>query len=139
MRRILIIAAFLICYQIMLGQSITKPDPRITQRFGYEYVDFLLKNNPDLIIYYNYYLDYSYYLTDIPEGKAVSDIPILRYINNQSIDLGNFNVLLCDVKRFYDQPSYYRIDNKQLLIFYSEKEFMKAFNEYRKQKGLIND
>ena len=84
------------------------PDSRLYQCFEKSYVDNLLKNNPEKIAYYNFYLDHSYYTVKLdrigekpitgidihkvniksPDGKVTT-----RTFNETSFNTKTFNML----------------------------------------------
>ena len=122
----------------LLFSSFTKviPDARLVDYLGEEKLAILQKNDPDIIVYYNYFLDNSYIIQTLPADKLKGgnyktlNLPL----RGGKVDTKKLNVLKLDIQRKYDQRVYYKIANSQeVLIFLSEKEFMKKYNAYRKQ------
>lgn len=115
------------------SQSTPVPDKRIVEAFGQKHVDFLLKNNPNLILYYNFYLENAWKFIELPADK-MKGLPKLelqsQYKNTKS---SKFNLLLYQVKRYYDRENYYVYNGKVLLLL-SEENFMKLYNEYKKNQ-----
>ena len=115
-------------------------DSRLIDYLGKEKVQILQTNNPDIIRYYNYFLDNSYIISSVPQDKLNdNDFPELELpLISGSIDTKKLNVLLLNVQRKYDENLYFKVKNSSdIFVFLSEKEFMKKYNEYRKQQGLI--
>ena len=122
----------------LLFSSFTKviPDARLVDYLGEEKLAILQKNDPDIIVYYNYFLDNSYIIQILPADKLKGgnyktlNLPL----RGGKVDTKKLNVLKLDIQRKYDQRVYYKIAGSQeVLIFLSEKEFMKKYNAYRKQ------
>jgi len=122
----------------LLFSSFTKviPDARLVDYLGEEKLAILQKNDPDIIVYYNYFLDNSYIIQTLPADKLKGgnyktlNLPL----RGGKVDTKKLNVLKLDIQRKYDQRVYYKIaDSQEVLIFLSEKEFMKKYNAYRKQ------
>ncbi|RUA30124.1 MAG: hypothetical protein DSY76_02720 [Bacteroidetes bacterium] len=122
----------------LLFSSFTKviPDTRLVDYLGQEKLAILQKNDPDIIVYYNYFLDNSYIIQTLPADKLKGgnyktlNLPL----SAGQVDRKKLNVLKLDIQRKYDQRVYYKIAGSQeVLIFLSEKEFMKKYNAYRKQ------
>lgn len=59
------------------AQGLYKADQRLSDCFSQEYITQLENSNSELIPYYNYYLDNSYYVVDLKSvGKEVSGADI---------------------------------------------------------------
>jgi len=122
----------------LLFSSFTKvvPDARLVEYLGQEKLAILQKNDPDIIVYYNYYLDNSYILQTIPADKLEGgNYQTLKLpLRGGKVDTQKLNVLKLDIQRKYDQRVYYKVEgSSEVLIFLSEKEFMKKYNAFRKQ------
>ena len=122
----------------LLFSSFTKvvPDARLVDYLGQDKLAILQKNDPDIIVYYNYYLDNSYILQTMPadklEGGKYQTLKLP--LRGGKVDTQKLNVLKLDIQRKYDQRVYYKVEgSSEVLIFISEKEFMKKYNTYRKQ------
>ncbi|MCK5856340.1 MAG: hypothetical protein KAG64_02555 [Bacteroidales bacterium] len=136
--RHLIIAAF---FSFILFSSFTKivPDQRLIDYLGAEKVANIQESSPDLIAYYNFYLDNAYTLADVPSDKLTdNNFPTLDLpLRNGKVDTKKLNILMLDIQRKYDVSVYYKINgSSQVMIFLSEIEFVKKYNVYRKQIGL---
>ena len=118
------------------------PDSRVIDYLGKEKVSIIQKNNPELIRYYNFYLDNVYYLQKLPADKfkdnnmAELELPI----KNGEVDTKEINVLKLEVQRKFDTPTYFKVKGRdEVIVFLSEQDFMKKYNEYRKELGLIKE
>jgi len=141
MRKHLLVIASVIT---ILFSSFTgiQPDQRIIDYLGQEKVDIIVKNNPDLIRYYNYFLENSYMVSEVPQEKlidnnfAVIDLPL----TNGKVDTKALNVLKLEIQRKYDERSYFKVKNSnEIFVMLSEKEFMEKYNNYRRELGLIEE
>jgi len=115
------------------------PDSRLIDYLGADKVAVMQKNSPDLIAYYNFYLDNAYTLATVPADKLANNnftslnLPLV----NGKVDSKKLNILMLNIQRKYDSSVYYKINgSSQIIIFLSEKEFMVKYNAYRKQIGL---
>ncbi len=119
-----------------------EPDSRILAYLGQQKTEQLQKANPDLIRYYNFFLDNSYTIAEVPQQKLdENNLPeLILPIKNGHVDTKKLNVLTLNIKRHYDQAVYYKVKNtKEIFIMLSEKDFIKKYNEYRKKLGLIKE
>ena len=82
-----------------------QPDKRLLDYFGQEKLDILMKNSPDIIYYYNFYLDNSWIIEELPQEKlnSKSILGVISLATNSSgnIDLQNINILKLNIKREY--------------------------------------
>ena len=118
------------------------PDSRLIDFLGAEKTAILEKNNPDLIRYYNFYLENSYVLSVVPNDKLIENNfdEVALPLTNGLVDTKKLNVLLIEVQRKYEERIYFKVkDSNELLIFLSEKELMVKYNNYRRESGLINE
>jgi len=134
----IIIAAF---FSFILLSSFTKitPDQRLIDYLGTEKVNTLQKNNPNLIAYYNFYLDNAYILEEIPADKLAGNgfSTLTAPLQNGKVNTKKLNILLLDIQRKFDTRVYYKVKgSSQVFVFLSEKEFMEKYNAHRKQLGL---
>ena len=119
----------------------SKPDPRLTEAFGKDQVQFLEQNNPDLIQYYNFYLDNAFTLVQHqPEKIAgiISSCTLLTLINSElnldkpdmSKGTKSINILKYKYLLSYDKPSSYRIDDSGIVIvFFPAKVITENYNK----------
>ncbi|MBT6685226.1 MAG: hypothetical protein HOB05_02760 [Bacteroidetes bacterium] len=122
------------------SSDIFSPDNRLFDCFENSYIEMLQEKNPSLIMYYNFFLDSSYYVVDLPAEKQ-------EFVNKlESLDLGNdqdikcVNVLKYDIKLDFEKITYFRLGNTQkMIVFYSGKELFEKYNDYRRSYGLIDE
>ncbi len=120
------------------------PNSKLIEAFGKEKVEFIIKNNPQLIYYYNFYLDNVWYLSPLPQDKEkaqnIEGQVVLPLTSSGKVDKSKVNVLKLKIKRYYDKPSYYKIKNtSRLLVFLSEEKFNEKYNDYRRKLGLLKN
>lgn len=124
------------------------PDPRLYQCFEKTYIDNLLVNNPEMIAYYNYYLDHSYYVASLKAEKEVTGKDI-HNVEKKSKD-GNitnvkfsetkynaktFNVLKYNFETGYLlAPNYIWKEAGIVIVFYPEKSIKEEFIKFNKNK-----
>jgi hypothetical protein len=122
------------------NKSDIKPDPRLIDALGQETVYFYAQNNPKLILYYNFFLNHSYQITEIPQEKVkdLKDIPEFQLkpqFQMESPDytekgLENLNIMKYDFKIETNVGPIYRLGNtNKLIIFLSGKEIQTNFNQ----------
>ena len=105
-------------------------DDRLTEVFDLEYLNTLQDQSPTTIIRWNFYLDNSWYITELPEKKEVSDLPEVIIS-----DLGKLNILLLEkeqgLTRDWTKRIKYKIKNtNKVLVYYSGKEFNRTLNQH---------
>ncbi|MHC1706288.1 MAG: hypothetical protein AB9842_02070 [Bacteroidales bacterium] len=127
-----------------------KADPRLYECFPKNYVDGL-SENPRLLLYYNFYLDHSYFISE-PKGKAGQgiDITTVRYkepgpdgqVKYFNEDLNHFNPKKFCALKYNFRPSpegytHYILGNtRKVMIFYPAQDFTKKYNEYLQSFGF---
>ena len=111
------------------------PDPRLYECFESSFIETQLEKNPDLILYYNYFLDHSYYLTDLPPKEDfVQSLKVLDFSADE--DLSKLNVLKYKLELSNDRITYYRLGPRdKIIVFYSGKDFTRMYNEYMVSLG----
>ncbi len=139
--------------EIYLNQ--VKPDARLYECFDKAYIQQLQKDNPETILYYNFYLDNSYFVgKQVPgkpvQGKNINEITLkneissgkVQYFNENVSDFNpkTFNVLKYNFNTDYDKYTNYILGNTgKILIFYPEKKFTKKYNDYKKFLSYKNN
>ena len=115
------------------------PDARLSEAFDQAFVTKLQKENPALVLYYNFYLDSAYYISILPADKN-EFLETLESIDvDNNIETSEINILKYDLKLSFDQRTYYRIGSSdRVMIFYSGQELNDKFNDYRASLGLLN-
>lgn len=115
------------------------PDARIYEAFDNEFVNELKSDNPTLILYYNYYLDNAYYISELPADKNEFLSSLTSLDLDENIKLSEINILKLKLDLNFEQQTYYRIGKSdRVLIFYSGVELNNKFNDYRESLGLLN-
>lgn len=118
------------------------PDPRVIEVFGQETVTFYLENNPSIIQYYNFFLENSYSIQDMPQEKMgeLQNIPELKLKENFQTDvidytekgLENLNIMKFDFQIDPNVGPIFRLGNtNRLIIFLSGKEIQNLYNKYK--------
>jgi hypothetical protein len=119
------------------------PDPRLYEAFGKERVDFLIKNNPDLIGYYNFFLDNAFVMVQHQSEKIpgiISNCPILEVISPDFIiekpdmtkGTKSINILKYKYQIEQDKTTQYRLDNSGIIIvFYPATIITEKYNKAR--------
>lgn len=117
-------------------------DPRVIEVFGQETVTFYLENNPSMIQYYNFFLENSYTIQDMPQEKMgeLQNIPELKLKENFLTDiidytekgLENLNIMKFDFQIDPNVGPIFRLGNtNRLIIFLSGKEIQNLYNKYK--------
>lgn len=133
---ILIISLFFTSKNAIVAQTI---DERVIEALGRSQSEIIQQNSPHYLEYLNYFLDNSYFVTDLPAGKPYTDIssvqPKFDNLPPASIELNNlrsFNVLQYEFQRKFKERTFYKIGSTgKMLVFYSEQEFVKSFNRLK--------
>jgi len=142
MKRFLNINIIIVFMLFAFTSGVITPDSRVIDYLGKEKVDFIQKNNPELIRYYNFFLDNVYYLEKLPADKFTNNNmkTIELPLKKGEVDTKKLNVLKLEVQRKFDTPTYYKLKGRnEIIVFLSEQDFMKKYNKYRKELGLIKD
>ncbi len=126
------------------NSSSFEPDTRLYEAFGKEYVDFLKQNNPQLIGYFNFFLDNSFVLVQHPSEKIpgiISSCPMLE-LNNPALAIDHpdmvkgtksINIFKYKYKIEQDKIVQYRLDDSGIIIiFYSGNTITEMYNKSRK-------
>jgi hypothetical protein len=144
MKKVIVSTFFLLILSMTFAQSPKEKiaaDPRIIEVFGQETVDFYLENNPSLIQYYNYFLENSYSIQEIPQEKMgdLQTIPELKrkekfqsdFIDYTEKGLENLNIMKFDLKIDPNIGSIYRLGNtNKIIVFLSGNEIQNKYNKY---------
>ena len=137
------------------AQTISKnqpaPDARLYDCFTKEYINDLVKN-PRLLLYYNFYLDNSYFLTDSNtekpvQGADISTVKLALNANGESTGFFNEDVTKFDKKTFnplkynfvtdYETYTVFTLGTTgKAIVFYPQKRFAEMYNEYLKSFNL---
>lgn len=137
MRNALLIISFLFCFSVQSQVVNVKPDARLYQCYSKQYIDNLLKTNPEQISYLNYFLDNSYYTVNLKDAKKAIegiDVATLQKTTDKSkftevkYDKSTFNVLLYNFS-FGDIPYTYVWKSAGIaLVLRPERHIKEDFN-----------
>lgn len=128
------------------------PDSRLYECFDSAFVKNTLLSSPVTILYYNYYLNNSYYIAnnDVkkPTTEALDIYKVKKSIKGKTekveifnndlsdFDTKNLNVLMCDFKIDFNNYITYKLGKTgKLLIFFPKSVFLQMFTEYKKSFG----
>lgn len=146
MRKILFILCNLYFFHDINAQEI-KIDNRIKDAFPTEYINELRLNNPDQLLFLNYFLDNAWYIEKLPQQK-LTEIKSLKSLENtdeltaaeiaQILSDPNrkkeFNILKYKIERNPIGETLYKINEEGLvLVIYNNDYIMQGFNQYRNQ------
>ena len=129
----LIFLSFLLSFKSASDYEI-KNEKKLIEFLGEKDFEYLKFKNNRLLIYYDFFIDNSWYLIDVPSEKIndLSYSEIELPLINGKIDKGNLNVLMLDVSRDYEhEVRYFVKGSNQVIAFYSEKKFIEMFNELK--------
>ncbi len=123
-----------------------KPDQRLYECFEKNYLEKLAENNPKQILYLNFFLDNSYFISKIVPGKPVDDqniymVPLKKKSRSgkteyfkedlSSFDPKVFIVLKYDFNILENKYSHYVLgDTGLVLVFLPRERFNKNFSVY---------
>lgn len=144
MKKVIVFMVFILILSISYAQiSKTKvaADPRIIEVFGQETVNFYLENKPSVIQYYNFFLENSYTIEEMPQEKmeGLQTLPELKLKTEFQTDLAdysekgleNLNIMKYDLKIDPNVGPIYRLGNtNKIIIFLSGKEIQNLYNKY---------
>ncbi len=135
--------SLLLLFALFFMSSFTtvEPDTRLIDYLGAEKVAIMQKNNPSLIHYYNFFLDNSYSIETVPADKLQGNNfeELSLPLSGGEVDTKALNVLKLNIQRKYDENIYYKIKGSdQIFIMLSEEVFIKKYNKYRKENGLMD-
>jgi hypothetical protein len=114
-----------------LAQTKTlEPDARLSQLYDADFLQRLQTLQPELLQRLNYYLDNSYSIVPMPEGKDAQGFLSIE----MPADVSKFNVLAFErerkILRDKSQAMFFQIaGTRNLLMLLPELEFVKKFNE----------
>ncbi len=116
--------------QSTLSHTTTPIDSRLLAIYSGDYLENLQTANPFLIKRWSFYLDHSWYLTELPAEKALDSQTTIRVD-----DLKDINILLLekqhDLHREWDKQTVIKIENTdKALVLISGKRFNELLNEH---------
>jgi len=102
-------------------------DKRLLAKFSEEQILKMEADHQNSLEYWEYYLDNSYIVVDVPAGKSADEFPALKYKSAEK-----FNILEEDITMDSVAKKHYQISGtNKMLVLLSSKEFTEKFNEYR--------
>lgn len=146
MRKFLFVLCNLYFFNIINAQEI-KIDNRITEAFPVEYINELRLNNPDQLLFLNYFLDNAWYVDNLPHEKLAGIKSLKSIENSDNLSVSEisqilsdskrkkeFNILKYKIERNPKGETVYKINDQGLvLIIYNNDVIMQGFNHYRNQ------
>ena len=116
--------------QSQLSHTTIPIDSRLYEIYSGDYLENLQTANPFLLKRWNFYLDHSWYLTELPAEKDMDS-----YITIRIDDLSNINIFSIerkfDLKRNWDKQVVCKIENKnQALVLLPGKTFNERLNKF---------
>lgn len=135
MTRLLLPLLLLLSLQLLSAQTSTThspavPDARLYAAFDSAYLETLRRDNPTLLLRWNYYLDNAFVISDFPPQKG----DIAQYPEVLIPDVANVNIFVLEknqrLARDWNKATFYRIGSTdKVLIYYSGKDFNRKFRE----------
>lgn len=141
MKKWLIVIFSMFLMGVISAQSKSNvPDPKLVDAWGQETVDYYMNNAPDLISYYNFFLNYSYRIIELPDEKMsemdkITEFKLKDKFIHEPVDysengLQNLNIMKYDFQIDQLGGAIFRLGNtKKLIVFYSGKEIQTMYNE----------
>jgi len=141
MKKIILLLSLIFIAMGVFSQSVTI-DSRLYAKYSEESLQEILQTNPADIEYMNWFVENAFIVKGIrnPESSA---LPKLRYIDKDTKMAGaevteynpaTFNVMECAFVIDSNESTAYLIGNTgKVLVFSSNKDLAKRFNEYRRK------
>lgn len=141
MKKLFIVITTLFWMSLTFAQTNTNtPDQKLIDAYGQETVDFYINNAPHLISYYNFLLNNSYKIVEMPQEKMseIDQFPEMKLKDKflqepqdfSENGLSKLNILKYDIKIDQVGGAIYRLGNtNKLIVFYSGKEIQAMYNE----------
>lgn len=111
------------------------PDVRLYAVFDSAYLQNIRRDNPALLLRWNFYLDNAFIISDFPAEKGnVGQYPAVKIP-----DLRDLNILLLEkeqsLARDWQKPVFYHIEGtNKVLMYFSGKDFNRKFREWLARK-----
>ncbi len=128
-----IIFLFILTVFTSFKQDVSIIRAKVVDALGVEQTKFLEQNNPDLLKYYFYFIENSFYIDELPPdkfdtGSGVQEIEF-ELTTDGKIDFEKLNVLKMKLERSFESRTIYRAKGSNfIVVFYSEKEFSEMFS-----------
>lgn len=130
MKYLFYLISFVFFANTILAQNSVQADQRLYDCFPEDYIKQLEKNNPQLIRYYNFFLENSFQIVDYSTEKPSKGKVIYDYAKNniKTIDIDNFNPFMFNLDLDYEHYTHYLIpDKKKVIVFYPKKRIEKDY------------
>lgn len=114
------------------------PDSRLYEAFDAAFVNKMAAENQNLLLYYNLFLDSSFYVMEVPEEKInvaeeYDPLPI-----PDTLEINEINILKYDIRLDFDKRTMYRWgESCKVIVFRKGDEFSAIYNKQRKLYGLL--
>jgi hypothetical protein len=153
-RQLFVIATLFFLFQAhpassQVSNNYYSPDARLYECMDKAYLDQLSADQSELILYYNYYLDHSYYVVSLKAEKPVTGVDIHtvtlntdksssgKFFTEKQYVQGKFNPLKYNFTRVLDGfKTYVWKDAGIALVFYPQRHFQTQFKDYLKEQKL---
>lgn len=146
--KILLLGSILFCFGITLSaQKQVIPDSRIAEVYGQVKVDAMLQKAPQKILYFNYFLNNSFYVSKtLPSNTVIKgdiySVPSRNndYVFNESEELvkqGQFNRLKYSFRLESNKYTAYEMGSSGIyVIFYPEETYFANERTFIKESGI---
>ena len=110
------------------------PDARLYAVFDSTYLETLRRDNPTLLLRWNFYLDNAFVVSDFPAEKGnIGQYPLVEIP-----DLQNLNILVLEknqpLARDWQKPVFYHIEGtNKVLMYFPGKDFNRKLREWMVQ------
>lgn len=141
MKKIILLLSLIFMAMGVFSQSVTI-DSRLYAKYSEESLQEILQTNPADIEYMNWFVDNAFVVKEVRHPET-STYPKLRYIDKETKMAGaevteynpdTFNVMECAFVIDSNESTAYLIGNTgKVLVFSSNKDLTKRFNEYRRK------
>lgn len=121
------------------GKPITLSN-KLEEHYGAKYVSNLKSNNVDLLLYLNYFVDYSYSIEDVGEKVSNDTYKNISVLTKQVKSLApdfvasnnkSFNILAYGIQLKPEQQVFKTGFGNNAIIVLPKKQFIANFNDYR--------
>lgn len=113
----------------------TPIDSRLFEIYSGDYLSDLQTANPFLIQRWNFYLDHSWYLTELPAEKVLETYPTVQVEDLDKINIFSLERKF-DLKRDWDRQLVCKIANtNKAIVLLSGKAFNEKLNDHLKAKN----
>jgi hypothetical protein len=147
---LIFLSIFIISFSSKGQENTIKPDPRLFECFESSYVNEMEKSNPMLIVYYNYYLENSFYVVNLVQPKPVTGENIKTVTLIDELSKGktvNFSEKTFDIKKFNVLKYKFKIQDASFttyvwkeaniaIVFLPRKHIAEGYQKYIKDNNI---